>query len=389
MYGLANDLVQKSENQLAVATVYDGSQMKSFLVNDIQYYLIPKASEKLLAKFWLNIVDEWKPDLVHVHGTEYSHGMSLMRASPDFKFVISIQGLVSVCHRYFMGGMSNWDVFKNISLRDLVRRNTLFDARRDFYRRGKVELEYIRRASAVIGRTEWDRAHSKAICSTTPYHFCNESLRDEFYFGERWSIDTCRKHSIFLSQAATPIKGIHQVLKAVALLKIDFPDIKVTVAGHDITKTTSLKDRVKRSGYGRFVAHLIRRYQLQSHVVFLGTLPPEGMKKAYLASHVFVCPSSIENSPNSLGEAQLLGVPCVAAYVGGIPSMVSDDRAVKFYPFEEFEMLAEIIRGVFEDDCLANSLAASGYADAVKRHDRNNNLQQLISIYNHVELNEI
>ena len=32
------------------------------------------------------------------------------------------------------------------------------------------------------------------------------------------------------------------------------------------------------------------------------------MKEKFLNSHVFLCPSSIENSPNALGEAMILGV---------------------------------------------------------------------------------
>jgi len=41
----------------------------------------------------------------------------------------------------------------------------------------------------------------------------------------------------------------------------------------------------------------------------------------YLRSGLYVCCSANENSPNSLGEAMLLGMPCVAANVGGIPDL--------------------------------------------------------------------
>ena len=57
---------------------------------------------------------------------------------------------------------------------------------------------------------------------------------------------------------------------------------------------------------------------MEDKIEFLGRLSAEGMKQAYLDANVFVMPSTIENSPNSLGEAMLLGVPCVAADVGGV-----------------------------------------------------------------------
>ena len=41
---------------------------------------------------------------------------------------------------------------------------------------------------------------------------------------------------------------------------------------------------------------------------------------------MFLLPSSCENSPNSLGEAMLLGMPCVASNAGGIPDMLAAGR---------------------------------------------------------------
>ena len=60
----------------------------------------------------------------------------------------------------------------------------------------------------MIGRTDWDEACTKEINPKVQYHFCNESLRDSFYSGS-WEYQNCEKHSIFMSQAATPIKGLH------------------------------------------------------------------------------------------------------------------------------------------------------------------------------------
>lgn len=56
----------------------------------------------------------------------------------------------------------------------------------------------------------------------------------------------------------------------------------------------------------------------------MGKLTAGQMRDRYLASSLYVCCSALENSPNSLGEAMLLGMPCVSADVGGIPSMFTD-----------------------------------------------------------------
>lgn len=64
------------------------------------------------------------------------------------------------------------------------------------------------------------------------------------------------------------------------------------------------------------------------------------MVKRYLLSNVFICPSTIENSPNSLCEAQLLGVPHIASYVGGTADLMKGNEEC-LYRFEETEMLAE------------------------------------------------
>jgi glycosyltransferase involved in cell wall biosynthesis len=212
---------------------------KSFETDGIRYYFIPKQLHTLQSGNhtidWRPVIEDFLPDFVHIHGTEYGHGLALMNAYPELKYLVSIQGLVSVCYRYFLAGMSVWDVIRNITIRDILRWDTLFHAKYAFYKRGLVEREYINRANVVIGRTDWDHAHSIAINPKVNYQFCNESLRNEFYTKDKWRLESCRRYSIFLSQAYYPIKGLHQVLKAVALLKGEYPDIFIEVAGHDIT----------------------------------------------------------------------------------------------------------------------------------------------------------
>ena len=146
-----------------------------------------------------------------------------------------------------------------------------------------------------------------------------------------------------------------------------------------------LKERLKLKGYGKYIGSLIKKYQLQNSVEFTGFLTEENMIREYLNSHVFVSPSSIENGSNSVGEGQILGVPCVASYVGGVPNTVNHHETGLLYRFEEVEMLAQSIKRIFTDRALAERLSRNGIEIATARHHRKNNTDKMLSIYNSIK----
>ena len=385
MYGLANQIATTENLQLAVAATYTGAELKTFDIDGVIYYLLPgHATTRYLKShepLWQQICNEFQPNVIHTHGTEFAHGLACMRACPSLNYVVSIQGLVSVIARYYYAGLSFSDLLKSITFRDIIRFDTLFQAKQKFVNRGLFEQEYIQKTSHVIGRTSWDYAHTKAINPSVNYHFCNETLRGGFYTSLKWDINYKTDFTIFLSQAGYPIKGMHQVLKAVGLLKKEFPLIKIRIAGDSIINTASLMDKIRLGGYGSYIIKLIKQLKLHEQVQFTGTLTESQMITEYLNAHLFICPSSIENSPNSLGEAQLLGVPVIAAFVGGTPDMVTHNETGLLYRFKEVEMLAEHIRNIFTNTTLALSLSKNSIHAAQERHHQTNNLQQMISIY--------
>ncbi len=385
MYGLASQMAASPGIFLSVATTYSGRELLVYDIEGIRYYLLPSKKrlsyDKTLESIWKEVCCDFKPDAVHIHGTEYPVGLACMRACSNLRYVVSIQGLVGIYSRYYYAGMSVKDILTNITLRDIIRGDTIWAGKKNFAKRGDFEKEYIHKTSHIIGRTSWDYAHTKSINSAVTYNFCNESLRSGFYTTPKWDINQKTNYTIFLSQAGYPIKGLHQVIKAAGLLKSDFPNISLRVAGGDITKYDTWKNKLKLSGYGKYIKGLISDLALQDNIEFLGSLNEERMIKEYLKANVFICPSSIENSPNSLGEAQLLGVPCIASYVGGVPDMVTEGVSGLMYRFEEVEMLAQNIRNIFIDNDLSKRLSLGGIEAASKRHCREINLGQTVRIY--------
>lgn len=382
MLGAADELVSRQDVSLTVATVSRSVKTLTRLSGKkITYYLLPygKGFTKVNHDYepmWKVVKQEVCPDIVHLHGTEYSHGLAYIDACGADNVVVSIQGLKSSYHRYYLDGLTSRQIWRHLTLRDLIK-GTLFKDKSGFEKAGEFEKDIIRKVHHIIGRTSWDRSLTWAINKTAQYHFCNETLRSQFYAGDRWSYSDCSKHTIFLSQGMYPIKGLHMVLEALPHVLESYPDTKVRVAGKDITrKNESLKGKLSISGYGYIVKDMIRDLGLEDAVEFVGNLNAEEMKREYLSANVFICPSSIENSPNSLGEAQLLGTPVIASYVGGIPDMMKGDET-HLYRFEETDMLASLICGVFE--------AGENQADlrevARERHDAGKNCDQLMEIY--------
>ena len=102
---------------------------------------------------------------------------------------------------------------------------------------------------------------------------------------------------------------------------------------------------------------------------------------ALTGTSVYVHTSYIENSPNSLCEAQIVGVPSVASEVGGIPSIVSEGETGLMVPSGDAARYAEAICKLLSDKILAESISANSVKAALVRHDRRKIVSGLVSIY--------
>ena len=372
--------------KLAIASLYTGRAIKKIETAKAVYYLLPGlvasryGYDSRLKKHFRHVLEDFKPDCIHIHGTEYTYPQPLLDVAGNIPAVVSIQGMIGVYERFYLAGMRVADIIRSGTPGDLLRRTGVLSGRSRFRRRAKFERKLLSSTRHVIGRTEWDYSNVWAINPRATYHLCNESLRSPFYAGG-WDLHKCERHTLFTSQASYPIKGLHILLEAIRLLKPDYPDIRLSVGGPKITNTASLKEKLLITGYGNYIRNLIRDYGIESNVEFTGALNADAMAGELAATHVYVLASSIENSPNSLGEAQLVGTPCVASYVGGVPDMVTDGEDGLFYNYLEPAILANKIRKLFEDDELAQKLSIKGRERALVRHDRQKNLERMLEIY--------
>ena len=384
---LFNQLKDKKEiSEIAIATAYSGKELKKFKNKNVVYYLLPTKNinkyDKKLEKIWQDVVLEFKPSLVHIQGTEYPHAIAFLNCNLKVKTCTSIQGLVSIYGKKetYEAGIDYKTMLKNITIRDILKKDILIGQYKKFLKKGFFEVDVLKKTNLIIGRTSWDKAYAYKLTNENKYIVCNESLREEFYKCS-WDISKIKRHTIFVSQASYPIKGFHKVIETINILKQRYPDILVFVAGQNIIKSDTLKEKLKLTGYGNYLRKLIRKYELQDNIKFIGLLNAKEMCNYLLNSHVFLQASSIENSPNSLGEAMLIGMPCVASYVGGTADMLLDKTEGLLYPFGDIAMIAKYIMDIFENDNLAISLGLNAKKHAKVTHDIDANVEKTLEIY--------
>ena len=384
LVSVCDDLLSMPENELIVCyrSVRGFHRCSGGRLTGWSFVQDPLKYSKELEQRFYALLQEEQPDVIHIWGTEFPSSLAMLNAAERLNMldrtVVSIQGLTSIYALHYTAGLPR-RVVNGFTLRDFLRRDNIRQQQKKYAKRGEFEVAALKKARHVIGRTRWDSACLNQINPQAEYHRCNETLRPEFYEG-CWSPETCERNTIFVSQGNYPIKGFHMALKALAMLRRDYPDIKLITTGED-PRVKGWRAKLRRSSYARYLAKLIRDLGLEDRVEFLGSLSAEQMRDQYLRAHVALNPSSIENSSNAIGEAQKLGTPVVASFVGGTPDLMDGMSDGLLYPFDEPCMLAYDIDQILGSDEYALRLCEYGREAAWHRHHRVINRRELWSIY--------
>lgn len=383
MEGMLHELEKREEIIVGLCfPIIDEARIKSGVHGGHPYYSfhasidVDKYDDCMFDEFRA-ILNDFQPDVIHIWGTEYKHSWAMVNACNALeiidKVLIHIQGLVSFCAIHYALGIPEKYVFAKCGALP-----SIYEEIADYQKRGINEKKTLKYIKHITGRTEWDKNCVRQVNKLAKYHFCNENLRDCFYKAEKWDITKCLRHSIFISQASYPVKGLHYFLQAIPMLCEKYHDLTVYIGGNDPTQQNK---NGEISPYGVYLLELIEKLDVKDKIRFLGQLPEEEIIAQYLSANVFVSPSVIENSSNSISEAMLLGTPVVASYVGGTPSIIYHGKDGFLYPCDAYYMMAMYIGSIFDDDVLAMRLSKNGIETATERHDCEKNADRLIKIY--------
>ena len=367
--------------QLGVAMRTPVQVLRQVEVDGIRYYALPQTGKGGLdarPEDCAQVLADFKPDLLHAEGSEMAYTRRMLEAWGGRR-LLSLQGVINGIEPHQLGALRPWRMLSSLRPRQMLAALALtFNKRFRFDPRLPIERETISLASHIMGRTLWDRAQAWALNPSADYFQCNRTLRPPFY-ARRWAIDACDRHSIFIGNSAVPLKGVHTLLDAVVLLRREYPGVRLVIAGERPGERGSRLRKLV--DYASYLQDRIRQLGLTAHVEFTGVLEAEAMATRMGRCHVYALSSLIENSPNTLGEAMLLGMPCASAYAGGAPSMATDEREALFFRAGDPATLAFQIKRLFDSDELCARLGEAAHGRALHTHDPERNFQDLMTTY--------
>lgn len=382
---MADKLSKNGDIELGIACKCEENLEFCEVIDGVTYFSLhytPSTSIDELCIKCDKILSDFAPDIVHIEGTEFLHAraMQISAKEKSIPAVVSLQGILNGQYAYQCGQLQIDDMMFSPSLTKILAGWLLHLRKTRWYKpRMKSEKEIIENADYILGRTTWDRAHSYALNPDAKYYPCSRILREPFY-NESWDIGKAERHSIYIGNGYHALKGVHFVVEALPYLIKEYPDIKVYVAGYKPYQENDKRSFLKK-GYASYLKKLIYDLGVQEHIEFTGPLKAHKVAEKLSKVNAYVLCSTIENSPNTLGEAMMVGTPCVAAYVGGVSDMAQDGKEALFYRNDDPKLLAWNLKRVFDNDDLALSLSAAGRERARLTHDADRNAQMLTDAY--------
>lgn len=315
-----------------------------------------KHSNKNLAR-WQKILSDITPDILQIWGTEYQHALSAILAKPtDCKAFVYVQGVLESVYNHYFGGLDKHTLSANTSPVERISGKTIFQARKNIKRSAENEKQIVTRADGIILETKWSEDYYRLACGCEVFYHHALSINKAFLNAERAKEDV-ERHTVFTSASDYPLKGVHQLIKALALVKKQYPTVKLYVPGYKIERNLGWKQKLKTKAYRRYLNKLITSLDLWNNIIFTGPLSAEHMAERMKKANVFVCCSAIENHSSTLREAMHVGVPCISTCVGGVPEVLQNGYNGELYDFADSAALAGRLIALFENEEYADLLA--------------------------------
>lgn len=317
----------------------------------------------------IKIIEDFKPDIIQCFGSEWLYG--LIAEYVDIPVVIHMQGFANIYNESSDMVFDDLEFMKCNNFNPKAMFTRLTNKKKNENNLAK-ERKLMKCNHYFMGRTKWDELIVKYYSSSSNYYYCPEALRPEIYNSNiMWNLDGQKSNRLVTITQAGVLKGNEIILRTARILKEQFDfNYEWNVAGNPKAfEMAEKKTGIKHKDY---------------NINLLGLIDAENVAKELSMSTMYIHPAIIDNSPNSLCEAQVIGCPVVAANVGGISSLVDDGKTGILYPYNEPHMLAFKIMDLCNDRDFLNEISINEKEIARKRHEPQKVFDILHKIYEEI-----
>lgn len=368
-----------SHMELGIAFEHTDTCFKQFK-DGVTYYPINKVKSKLgkirlmldynyewdlLKPCMLDIIEDFKPDIIQCFGTEWPFG--LIGDFTKVPVVIHMQGFSTIYSLSCSMVYRNLDVYKYLHYNPFsifrYKYRSLKNSKAEFRENKIMKINRF-----YMGRTEWDKNIVKYFNPHAKYYHCEEALRSEIINSPySWKYQERKQMRIITISSASSLKGNELILRTAQLLKKFGFEFEWRVAG---SKDSFLFSEKK-----------IGINHVNLGIKLIGRIEASAVAKELAEADVYVHTAIIDNSPNSLCEAQYIGCPVLSTFVGGIPQLVEDGKTGLFYPYNEPYTLAFKLMNIFQNVKLLSYLSKNEILVSHNRHNDESIFLQLFNIY--------
>jgi len=189
------------------------------------------------------------------------------------------------------------------------------------------------------------------------------------YFDVEWAPEPAR---LFCSSRVRTLKNTLGLIKAFALVAQCFPDSTLRIAG------------ASEPGYMPLCEREVATHNLDGKVQFLGNISIANVQDELAKANCLVLPSFQENAPLSIEEAMAVGVPVVAARVGGVPELVEDGKTGLLIDPHDTQEIAEAICKILADRKLAEAMSKHAKSIARQRFMASSVCERTLAVYDQI-----
>lgn len=283
----------------------------------------------------------------------------LRKIEPDIVHFQDSAFLAAACERH-----------KVLTIHGLSEKDAVWDARLGVFRWLKwlilkLTEAYTRRRIPNVILISESAARVLPRSKTRKVWRIDNPIEDSF-FGIDWEPQAGR---IFCCSRILPLKNITGLIEAFGWVVRRAPECRLRIAGAgDSAYLNECKRRAERSG-------------LRERVEFLGRLSVSDVQRELSKANCFAMPSFQEMAPLSISEAMAVGVPVVAAAVGGIPDMVEHGGTGFVIDPNDARDIGDAIGRIISDGPLARSMGRQARISARKRYMASVVARKTVDVY--------